>query len=106
MNNRLTLHIALGMFLGVAAGAISHGVAAGAEAAKIAPLFQLPAEGVAPVLAVDQALDMGRTMTNVVGASIAAAVIARWEGEVGSTRPGVTGSGRACRSCMSLDCQP
>jgi len=35
---------------------------------------------VALVLAVDQALDMGRTMTNVVGNSIATAVIARWEG--------------------------
>jgi len=48
--------------------------------AAIAPMFQLPAEGVALVLAVDQALDMGRTMTNVVGNSIATAVIARWEG--------------------------
>jgi len=48
--------------------------------AAIAPMFHLPAEGVALVLAVDQALDMGRTMTNVVGNSIATAVIARWEG--------------------------
>jgi Na+/H+-dicarboxylate symporter len=32
--------------------------------AAIAPMFQLPAEGVALVLAVDQALDMGRTMTS------------------------------------------
>ena len=47
--------------------------------AAIAPMFQLPIEGVALVLAVDQALDMGRTMTNVVGNSIATAVIARWE---------------------------
>jgi Na+/H+-dicarboxylate symporter len=31
------------------------------------------------VLAVDQILDMGRTMTNVIGNSIATAVIAKWE---------------------------
>jgi len=47
--------------------------------AAVAPMFGLPVEGVALVLAVDQALDMGRTMTNVVGNSIATAVIARWE---------------------------
>ncbi|HEY9026193.1 MAG TPA: dicarboxylate/amino acid:cation symporter [Burkholderiaceae bacterium] len=47
--------------------------------AAIAPMFQLPAEGVALVLAIDQLLDMGRTMTNVIGNSIATAVVARLE---------------------------
>ncbi|PMS38014.1 Na+/H+-dicarboxylate symporter [Trinickia symbiotica] len=48
--------------------------------AAVAPLFHLPASGVAMVLAIDQILDMGRTMTNVIGNGIATAVIAKWEG--------------------------
>jgi Na+/H+-dicarboxylate symporter len=47
--------------------------------AAVAPLFHLPAAGVAMVLAIDQILDMGRTMTNVIGNSVATAVIAKWE---------------------------
>jgi Na+/H+-dicarboxylate symporter len=47
--------------------------------AAVAPLFHLPAEGVVLVLAIDQILDMGRTMTNVIGNSVATAVIAKWE---------------------------
>ncbi len=47
--------------------------------AAIAPMFQLPMEGVALVLAIDQLLDMGRTMTNVIGNSIATAVVAKLE---------------------------
>jgi len=48
--------------------------------AAVAPMFHLPVAGVAMVLAIDQILDMGRTMTNVIGNSIATAVIAKWEG--------------------------
>ncbi len=47
--------------------------------AAVAPLFHLPAAGVVMVLAIDQILDMGRTMTNVIGNSVATAVIAKWE---------------------------
>ncbi len=47
--------------------------------AAIAPMFGLPIEGVALILAVDQILDMGRTVTNVLGNSIATAAVARWE---------------------------
>jgi Na+/H+-dicarboxylate symporter len=47
--------------------------------AAVAPLFRLPLDGVVLVLAIDQLLDMGRTMTNIVGNSIATAVVARWE---------------------------
>ena len=47
--------------------------------AAVAPMFHLPAAGIALVLAIDQILDMGRTMTNVIGNSIATAVIAKWE---------------------------
>ncbi|NIE56830.1 MULTISPECIES: dicarboxylate/amino acid:cation symporter [unclassified Burkholderia] len=48
--------------------------------AAVAPMFHLPVAGVAMVLAIDQILDMGRTMTNVIGNSVATAVIAKWEG--------------------------
>jgi proton glutamate symport protein len=44
--------------------------------------FGLPLEGVAIILGVDEILDMGRTTLNVVGNCLAAAVIARWEGEL------------------------
>ena len=54
--------------------------------AAVAPLFHLPAAGVAMVLAIDQVLDMGRTMTNVIGNSVATAVIAKWE----KARPGTS----------------
>ncbi|MBR7974123.1 dicarboxylate/amino acid:cation symporter [Burkholderia vietnamiensis] len=47
--------------------------------AAVAPMFHLPVAGVALVLAIDQLLDMGRTMTNVIGNSIATSVIAKWE---------------------------
>ncbi|WP_277188715.1 dicarboxylate/amino acid:cation symporter [Caballeronia sp. BR00000012568055] len=47
--------------------------------AAVAPMFHLPIAGVALVLAIDQLLDMGRTMTNVIGNSMATAVIAKWE---------------------------
>ena len=43
--------------------------------------FRLPEEGLLLILAVDFLLDMGRSATNVVGNSVASAVVARWEGE-------------------------
>ncbi len=43
-------------------------------------MFDLPVEGIALVLAIDQFLDMGRTATNVLGNSVATAVITKWEG--------------------------
>ena len=45
--------------------------------------FKLPEAGLALILAVDQVLDMGRSATNVVGNSVAAAVVAKWEGQLG-----------------------
>ncbi len=44
------------------------------------PAFGLPVEAIGFVLAVDAFMDMGRTATNVIGNSIAAAVVAKWEG--------------------------
>ncbi|MDD5544413.1 MAG: cation:dicarboxylase symporter family transporter [Acidobacteriia bacterium] len=44
--------------------------------------FNLPMEGVALLLGIDQILDMGRTAVNVTGNCVATAVVARWEGEL------------------------
>jgi proton glutamate symport protein len=40
----------------------------------------LPVEGLAFIAGIDRILDMGRTAVNVVGNSLAAIVIAKWEG--------------------------
>jgi Na+/H+-dicarboxylate symporter len=45
--------------------------------------FHLPEAGLLLILAVDNLLDMGRSATNVVGNSVAAAVVAKWEGQIG-----------------------
>jgi Na+/H+-dicarboxylate symporter len=45
--------------------------------------FDIPSAGLVLLLGVDHFLDMGRSATNVIGNSIATAVVARWEGELG-----------------------
>jgi len=42
--------------------------------------YKLPVEGVTLILGVDTLMDMGRTMTNVIGNCLASVVVARWEG--------------------------
>ena len=42
--------------------------------------YHLPLEGVTLILGVDTLMDMGRTMTNVIGNCLASVVVARWEG--------------------------
>jgi Na+/H+-dicarboxylate symporter len=49
--------------------------------------FGIPEAGLLLILAVDHFLDMGRSATNVVGNSIATAVVAKWEGELGREAP-------------------
>jgi Na+/H+-dicarboxylate symporter len=44
--------------------------------------FHIPEAGLLLILAVDHFLDMGRSATNVVGNSVATAVVAKWEGEL------------------------
>jgi len=44
--------------------------------------FNLPEAGLLLILAVDHLLDMGRSATNVVGNSVAAAVVAKWENQI------------------------
>jgi len=46
--------------------------------------FNIPEAGLLLIMGVDQFLDMGRSATNVVGNSIATAVVAKWEGELGA----------------------
>jgi Na+/H+-dicarboxylate symporter len=49
--------------------------------------FHLPQAGLLLILAVDFFLDMGRSATNVVGNSVAAAVVTRLEGQRGIAEP-------------------
>jgi proton glutamate symport protein len=46
--------------------------------------FNLPLEGAAILLGIDQILDMGRTAVNVMGNCMATVVVARWEGTLGT----------------------
>ena len=46
--------------------------------------FGLPLSGVALILGVDAVMDMARTSINLVGNCLATAVMARWEGELGT----------------------
>jgi len=52
-----------------------------------AATFNLPTEPIFVILGIDALMDMGRTMTNVVGNCLASVVIAQWEGEFGSEVP-------------------
>ncbi|MCU0419972.1 MAG: dicarboxylate/amino acid:cation symporter [Cyclobacteriaceae bacterium] len=45
--------------------------------------FNIPEAGLALLLGIDPLLDMGRSATNVVGNSVATAVVSKWEGELG-----------------------
>ena len=50
--------------------------------------FGLPGEaGIAMLLAVDELMDMARTMINVIGNGLASVVISKWEGNFGSENP-------------------
>jgi|SRR5579872_3259768 len=51
-----------------------------------AATFQLPTDLIFLILGIDALMDMARTATNVVGNCLASAVIARWEGELDTTR--------------------
>ncbi len=46
------------------------------------PQFNIPEGGLLLLLGIDHFLDMGRSATNVVGNSLAVAVVSRWEGEL------------------------
>ncbi|ALM87276.1 dicarboxylate/amino acid:cation symporter [Bordetella sp. N] len=60
--------------------------------AAVAPMFGLPAEGILLILGIDQILDMGRTVTNVIGNSVATASLGRLEGKVAPVQENLTTS--------------
>jgi Na+/H+-dicarboxylate symporter len=45
--------------------------------------FNIPEAGLLLIMGIDQFLDMGRSATNVIGNSVATAVVAKWERELG-----------------------
>jgi Na+/H+-dicarboxylate symporter len=47
-------------------------------------MFGIPPEGIALILPIDHFCDMFRTMTNVLGNSLATSVVSKWEGELES----------------------
>jgi Na+/H+-dicarboxylate symporter len=49
--------------------------------------FNIPEAGLALLLGIDPLLDMGRSATNVVGNSIATAVVSKWENALGPANP-------------------
>jgi Na+/H+-dicarboxylate symporter len=49
--------------------------------------FGIPEAGLLLLLGIDQFLDMARSATNVVGNSVATAVVAKWEGELREEQP-------------------
>ncbi len=50
--------------------------------------FGIPEAGLLLIMGIDQFLDMGRSATNVIGNSIATAVVSKWEGALGPEKPG------------------
>ncbi|WP_449410323.1 dicarboxylate/amino acid:cation symporter [Methylobacterium komagatae] len=65
--------------------------------AATAPMFGLPAAGILLIMGIDQILDMGRTVTNVLGNGLATAAVAKWQGEISETgedeAAGIPGAG-------------
>lgn len=49
--------------------------------------FNIPEAGLLLLLGVDHFLDMGRSATNVIGNSVATAVVSKWEGQLGEEHP-------------------
>jgi Na+/H+-dicarboxylate symporter len=50
--------------------------------------FNIPEAGLLMIMGIDTFLDMGRSATNVIGNSLATAVVAKWEGELGPEHAG------------------
>ncbi len=82
------VHLSLGdqLFMMLMLLVTSKGIAAVPRASLVVlagtlSAFQLPLEGIAVILAVDELMDMARTMVNLVGNCLATAIMGRWEGE-------------------------
>lgn len=88
------LHFSLGhqLYVMLVLMLTSKGVAGVSRAAIVillatAATVGLPSEPIFILLGIDQFMDMGRTAVNVIGNCLAAAVIARWEGELEGVQP-------------------
>src|SRR5581483_2479446 len=88
------LHLTLGhqLYMMLVLMLTSKGVAGVSRASLVillatAGTVGLPTEPIFILLGVDQLMDMGRTAVNVIGNCLATVVIARWEGEFGTTQP-------------------
>jgi Na+/H+-dicarboxylate symporter len=84
------MHIPIGTQLGILLTLMltSKGIAGvpGASLVVIAgtlATFGIPEAGLALLLGIDPLLDMGRSATNVIGNSVATAVVSKWEGSLG-----------------------
>jgi Na+/H+-dicarboxylate symporter len=55
--------------------------------AAVLPVFHLPEAGLLLIIGVDHLLDMGRSATNVVGNSVAAVIVSRWENQLQAGQP-------------------
>jgi len=55
--------------------------------AAVLPMFKLPEAGLLLILGIDHFLDMGRTVTNVIGNTLATAVVAKWEDAIDPVDP-------------------
>ena len=51
------------------------------------PVFHLPEAGLLLIVGVDHLLDMGRSATNVVGNSVAAVIVSKWEKQLNAGEP-------------------
>ena len=63
--------------------------------AAVLPMFGLPEAGLLLIMGIDQILDMARTGTNVLGNGIATAVLAKWEGQVDTSKAHASATGQA-----------
>jgi len=53
--------------------------------ATVLTAMGMPVEGIAILVGVDRFMDMGRTAINVLGNTVAAIMVAKWEGVLGKT---------------------
>ncbi len=88
------MHLSLGqqLMLMLTLMLTSKGVAGVSRASIVillatAASFGLPSEPVFVLLGIDPVMDMARTAVNVVGNCLATAVVARWEGDLGTAQP-------------------
>jgi Na+/H+-dicarboxylate symporter len=55
--------------------------------AAMLPMIGVPESGLILLIGIDQVFDMARTATNILGNGVAAAVVSRWENQLGEERP-------------------